>query len=140
MNLNIDSQSSKFYYQIGLDSILKYYDSTEIMLHGELLQGNKIISSADYFFTSPKNLKLQDPEIKMHVNTNAKGIPSTISISCAKPALNVFIHFFYSFRRKSQFRMFNRFTIFNFVELGQSFKQYFLYTRISNSFNFCRIE
>ena len=88
--VNIPALSSKIYFQLALDSILKKYDSTEIVLHSKLIQGDKMISSADYFFASPKNLNLQNPEIKFKVTTDEKyKMPRTISVSCSKPAFGV---------------------------------------------------
>ncbi|GDX52102.1 beta-mannosidase [Bacteroidota bacterium] len=90
LNCAIDAQSSKQYFHLTIDSILKKYDSTEIVLHGELIIGDKKLSYADYFFASPKNLKLQNPEIKFKVASDKKyKMPQTISVSCNKPAFGV---------------------------------------------------
>lgn len=90
MDVNIPAQSSEIYFQLVLDSILKKYDSTEIVLHGVLMSDEKKISFADYFFAAPKNLNLQNPEIKFKVARDKKyKMPRTISVTCSKPAFGV---------------------------------------------------
>ncbi len=91
MDLAIDAQSSKIYFQLAIDSILKKYDSSEIVLHGKLLYGDKILSNADYFFASPKNLKLQKPEVNFKTTKNNSGLPVAFTVSCKKPVLNFYI-------------------------------------------------
>ena len=45
---------------------------------------------ADYYFASPKNLKLQNPEIKFKVVRDKKyKMPRAITVSCNKPAFGV---------------------------------------------------
>ncbi len=91
VHCEIDEQSSKLYFQMDIDSVLKKYDSTEIVLHGELMQGETEISYSDYFFSSPKNLKLQEPEVNFKIIKNKKGLPVSFIVSNKKPALNFYI-------------------------------------------------
>ena len=91
MDYNINAQSSELFFQLSIDSLLKKYDSTEIVLHGVLMSGEKKLSDADYFFCTPKNLKLQNPEIKYEVDRSGKWkFPSSIEVSCIKPAFGIY--------------------------------------------------
>ncbi len=89
--VEVAAQSSEVYYSLALDSLLKKYDSTEIVIHSELISGEKKLSYSDYFFCAPKNLKLENPKLKFKVERNKDyKMPTSITVSCKKPVIDVY--------------------------------------------------
>ncbi|MEI7801666.1 MAG: sugar-binding domain-containing protein [Bacteroidota bacterium] len=142
IDVNISAQSSEIYFQVSLDSILKKYDSTEIVLHGVLMSEEKKISDADYFFAAPKNLRLQNPEIKFKVARDKKyKMPRTISVSCNKPAFGVS---FYAQRKDGNYLGFklsdNFFSLFPDENQEINMKSMSVYSGNGKDFVNCKVS
>jgi beta-mannosidase len=66
-NITIKPNNSSSYLDVPLSSLLKGRDTTNLMVHCELVAGGQVVSRNEYFFSPPKKLALPRPSINVDV-------------------------------------------------------------------------
>lgn len=67
IDVKVNQNTSTELFKIKETDILKKYKKNEILLKVELLNGKKLLADNLFYFVKPKDLKLQEPEIKTKI-------------------------------------------------------------------------
>ncbi|WP_422360627.1 beta-mannosidase [Reichenbachiella sp.] len=63
LNIKVEANTSQIYFKDQLETLLDGKGKTNRVLKATFRQGNEVLSSTLYYFDSPKNLRLERPEI-----------------------------------------------------------------------------
>jgi beta-mannosidase len=91
IDLEIEANTSKNYFQIPVKQLLKNAAANNIVVSASLVFQDKILSSNLLYLVEAKDLKLVNPKIKSTLEKNDKGIKITLETD--KLAKNIFLSF-----------------------------------------------
>jgi beta-mannosidase len=64
---SIDSNSSRFYFEIDVEKLLTGKDSRSVVFFAEFRQGERVVSDSLYYFVKAKELRLPEPNININI-------------------------------------------------------------------------
>jgi len=86
---DIEKNSSKVYYSIPIDNLLSHGNKEELVFTCSLEKEQHIIVENIYFFVSPKDLYLDNPDINYEVKRTSKGY--SLDLTCTSFAKDIFL-------------------------------------------------
>ncbi|MFO7889193.1 MAG: glycoside hydrolase family 2 protein [bacterium] len=86
---DIQENSSKVYFSIPIDSLLKNGNKKEFVLTCSLHKEQQTIAENNFFFVSPKDLYLDNPDISYEVKRTSKGY--SLDLTCTSLAKDIFL-------------------------------------------------
>lgn len=87
--VTLNADTSIIVLSRDIEKILKDHGSEKVVLVNEFITGEKLEDRDFYYFTQPKNLKLNHPEIKQQTEQKGKNI--TITLTCSSLAKDVYL-------------------------------------------------
>ncbi|MFL5728496.1 MAG: glycosyl hydrolase 2 galactose-binding domain-containing protein [Cytophagaceae bacterium] len=91
MDLSVPANSSKTYFSLERNQLLKNRKAPDVVLIAELKSGTTLISSNTLYFTQPKNLNLPKAALKTKIDQGMAGGDFYITIKADKLAKNVYL-------------------------------------------------
>jgi beta-mannosidase len=89
MPVNVAVNTSEEMFKIKTSELVQKLDTTQIVLTVKLLNGTKLLASNLCYFSSPKDLKLQKPQITKLITSTDQGY--SITLSTDKLVKNLFL-------------------------------------------------
>ncbi|MDP4282363.1 MAG: glycoside hydrolase family 2 protein [Bacteroidota bacterium] len=89
INLTIPLNSSTRFFEMPLNKLLGENNQDRVFLHAELTAGKKLLADRNFYFVTPKFLKLEKPVITASVTQNAEGY--SVKLTTDKLARNVYL-------------------------------------------------
>jgi beta-mannosidase len=89
MAVNMASNTSQEVFKIKTTELIHNFDTSQIVFIADLIQGNKLLASNQFYFSSPKDLKLQKAQITKVIKVTDNGY--SIMLTSDKLVKNLFL-------------------------------------------------